>query len=1253
VPSYPIDVRVDPRNAAAGSQRVRRELRGVRTEASALQKTMLALFAGAGVSVAISRSVTLLADFSQQMSTVKAITQATETQFVALQATAETLGRTTRFSASQAAEGMAFLARAGFDADQVLGAIGGTLNLAQAGGLGLGSAADIASNALQGMRLEVDQTGRVVDVFALAANSSNTNVQQLGNAMSFVAPIASGLSVGLEETTAAIGALSDAGIQGSSAGTGLRRVLTGLENPSKEAARILRSLGITTDDVKVSSVGLSSALSLLSERGLTTSQALEIFGDRGGPAAEVLLQVAGRSDGARSALDEMTRSLENAGGTAERIAETMDDNLNGAILSARSALEGLILSIGNAGATDALTATFDGLATAFRFAADNADILLFALIALSAQATAPAFVPLITQAHASTTAFLAKTAALRGTTVAMIAAQTAARGLGASLLAFAAANPILLGIAAIAGAYVLLRDKTKDTGDEIQRTAGILADYRSNASAIQRDTELLASRNEDLSEAILETGSSAQEAARLEIDAISKRLARNKDLQRSYEASLRAQLAVAKATQSGNDQEELSRLTGVSRTTRREINRGNNTRIVRERRDEAEFLAEANSELENQIDLIIELQKEGETLTENQVKILEFNAQRKEDLNEILGLEDAINQLNKPTERDEGGGGGGGGDNDNGASSPDFEERLRALQKETEALGLNERAREARNKLLDFEKDLERDLKDGRERNLVVAEIARQQTLLDAQAIEDRVKSMTEENSLLSLNTREAEARSAVLELEREILRRLTPAEEDRVRSLVAENQALRDSSVINDRLDSLAQQAELYQQIGIEAEIATEILRLENQLQRELTDTEAQWIRSAIELNDELDRRRRILEDARSPAEEAIRTQNTLNDLYRDGALSLGEYNRALQENSLANQGREIDRFLNSNGGNLEPSAFEQNRIDIENQTRAQEGGGLGQNPNEFGGFSGESLGVQDELQQERDNAQERLNVLRELRDAEILQEEEFLLRKEELFKQSGERQEEILRKGAQVQLAAAESTFSSITDILASTVGEQSALYKASFAAQKAAAIAQSIVAIQTGLAQAAAIPFPANLPAIATVAAATASIVSNIQSVRLKLMDGGQVGERFDGVVRGAGSRKSDSIAAMLSRDEFVVQADNAQQSLRLLNAINDGQINDESFTRNKFMNGGRVGGPPSNAGGFAANDRSGGNRGGSTITVQQINVEVNGGGNNAEAQGREAGEAAGRAFIETVIREETNLPGGVIYERVANG
>lgn len=365
---FRINVIADPRGARTGLRAVRGELGDTLSASELLGRSLRNALAGIGGALAIGQITRTLAGYEQQISTVRAVTGATETQFAALRAETQRLGASTRFSASQAAEGATFLARAGFDVQQVLGSLNDTLLLAQAGGLDLGRAADIASNALTGFRLPVEQAGRVVDVLALAANSANTDVGQLGEGLKFVAPVAAGLRVPIEEVVAAIGSLSDAGLQGSLAGTGLRRVLAELESPAAKTEAILARAGVSIDEVRVSTNGLTPALLRLRDAGIDTGLALEIFGDRGGPAFEVLSANIPR-------VEELTAALGDAGGTAERIAGIMDDNLNGALLSVASAFEGLILAFGETGATDLLTGSLATLAGTLRILTDNIDTL--------------------------------------------------------------------------------------------------------------------------------------------------------------------------------------------------------------------------------------------------------------------------------------------------------------------------------------------------------------------------------------------------------------------------------------------------------------------------------------------------------------------------------------------------------------------------------------------------------------------------------------------------------------------------------------------------------------------------------------------------------------------------------------------------------------------------------------------------------------------------------------------------------------
>ncbi|MDQ2069314.1 phage tail tape measure protein [Natronospira bacteriovora] len=304
------------------------------------------VLATVGAGFTLRHVIDEIGGFEQSMSGVRAVTQANEQQMQDMQAQARELGATTLFSGQQAAEGMRFLGQAGFDTNQIIAAMPSTLNLATAANMDLARAADISSNVLQAFRLEAAQMPMVADTLTAAASTTNTNIQQLGEAMQFVGPVAAALQIDISETAAAVGALSDAGIQGSAAGTGLRRILSSLVNPTGAAKDALNDLGVEMADVDPQANSLADIMDTLHDAGLDASQAFQIFGQRGGPAILELV-----NQGAK--LRELTGDFRDAEGRADEMAQTMADNLPGAIRELRSAFSELIQQSGDAGLSGA------------------------------------------------------------------------------------------------------------------------------------------------------------------------------------------------------------------------------------------------------------------------------------------------------------------------------------------------------------------------------------------------------------------------------------------------------------------------------------------------------------------------------------------------------------------------------------------------------------------------------------------------------------------------------------------------------------------------------------------------------------------------------------------------------------------------------------------------------------------------------------------------------------------------------------
>lgn len=278
------------------------------------------------------------ANFDTSMSRVQAVTGATGKELGSLRDMAKDMGAKTKFSASEAADAMGFLGMAGFDTNQIMKSIPNVLDLAAAGAIDLGRAADISSNILTGFGLEAEDMGRVSNVMAKTAASANTNIEQLGNAMSYVAPIASSAGWSIEETSAAIGIMSDAGIQGEKAGTALRGVISSLIDPVGSTSDALKELGLSAEDVNPQTKSLSEILKTLEQAGMDTKTAMQLVGVEAGPGLLAMMKEGS------AGLNEFTGDLNNADGAAGKMAKTMSDNTAGGFKELMSAVEGVAIS---------------------------------------------------------------------------------------------------------------------------------------------------------------------------------------------------------------------------------------------------------------------------------------------------------------------------------------------------------------------------------------------------------------------------------------------------------------------------------------------------------------------------------------------------------------------------------------------------------------------------------------------------------------------------------------------------------------------------------------------------------------------------------------------------------------------------------------------------------------------------------------------------------------------------------------------
>lgn len=328
--------------AAAGSQANR--LNQFVSQASASAFVLGTAFAILGTQLVkpFLSSVGAAADFEDTLARVQAVSGATASEFARLSETAAEFGRTTRFTAVQAAQGLEFLAKAGLDATEAIAALPTTLRLAQAGAIGLGEAADVVTNILTASGLAIEDLDRVTDVLVKTFTSTNTNITELGFAFRFVGTIAAGVGNEFEDTAAALGILGDAGLKSTIAGTALRGTLASLFAPTAEETKLLGELsdriggvGLQITDTSGAFVGFRNLIEQLEKSGITAGESIELFGQRAGPAVQALLLRGSE------ALNELFVDLKLAQGAAEEIAAIMDDTLAGAILRVTSAFDGL------------------------------------------------------------------------------------------------------------------------------------------------------------------------------------------------------------------------------------------------------------------------------------------------------------------------------------------------------------------------------------------------------------------------------------------------------------------------------------------------------------------------------------------------------------------------------------------------------------------------------------------------------------------------------------------------------------------------------------------------------------------------------------------------------------------------------------------------------------------------------------------------------------------------------------------------
>ena len=301
--------------------------------------------ASAGITGALAASTAAGASFESQMSTVQAISQASGTEMARLKALAKQMGIETKFSATEAGQGLEYMAMAGWEVDSMLAGLPDIMNLAAASGEDLGQVSDIVTDSMTAFNLEASRSAEFADVLAQASARSNTDVATMGQTFKYVAPVAGALGFSIQDTATAIGLMANAGIKGEQAGTSLRAMLTRIVKPTAEVASAMERIGlsVTNSDGSMRSLNeiqrdLRAGFSGLSESE-RASTAASLAGQE---AMSGMLALVNASD---EDYEKLSDSIYHAKGAAEEMAGVRMDNLKGDVTLLKSSAEGAGIAI--------------------------------------------------------------------------------------------------------------------------------------------------------------------------------------------------------------------------------------------------------------------------------------------------------------------------------------------------------------------------------------------------------------------------------------------------------------------------------------------------------------------------------------------------------------------------------------------------------------------------------------------------------------------------------------------------------------------------------------------------------------------------------------------------------------------------------------------------------------------------------------------------------------------------------------------
>ena len=388
-------------------------------------------------------AVKTAADFDSAMSRVAAVSGATGSDFDKLRDKAREMGAKTKFSATEAADAMNYMAMAGWKTEDMLSGIEGIMYLAAASGEDLATTSDIVTDALTAFGLTAEDSGHFADVLAAASSNANTNVSMMGETFKYCAPVAGALGFSVEDTAEAIGLMGNAGIKASQAGTSMRSIMTNLTGDVKLSGAAIGDVTIATTNADGSMRSLSAILAdcRVAFGGMTEAEKAnnaETLVGKNAMSGFLALMNAAPED-----IAKVSGAVNNCKDAAKNMADTMQDNLEGQLTILKSQLQELAISFGDLlmPAVRSIVSGLQGMVDVLNAMPDGVKQVIM-IIALLAAALGPVLIIIgkVISAVGTIMTIVPKLAGVINTV------KTAFGALNAVMLA----NPIAIVIAAIA-----------------------------------------------------------------------------------------------------------------------------------------------------------------------------------------------------------------------------------------------------------------------------------------------------------------------------------------------------------------------------------------------------------------------------------------------------------------------------------------------------------------------------------------------------------------------------------------------------------------------------------------------------------------------------------------------------------------------------------------------------------------------------------------------------------------------------------